>query len=160
MAVEGWPCPAAVTRTAYHRAYYWSRLEARRASARASRRRAREVRAIVKIVCEAVTEARNEKSPPVMGEDLTRAGGWPYSRDAIRSDGTIDRGKRSVNAPLLDARYWENSLKPVGEERGAILKSVQRPPNYGHAAHCREACKANEETRQKLPTPSEAPKGS
>ena len=98
MAVEGWPRPAAVTRTAYHRAYYWTRLEARRASARASRRRAREVRAIIRIVCEAVTEARNDK-PPFGG--LTRAGGWPYSRDAYRSDGTIDRGKRSVNRPLL-----------------------------------------------------------
>ena len=146
-----------MSRTDYHRAYYWARLDARRASARASRRKAREWQAVIRIVCEAVTEARNDK-PPFGG--LTRAGGWPYSRDARWSDAKIDRGKRSVNSPPQNARYWENSLKPVGEECGAILKSVQRPPNYGHAAHCREACKANEETRQKLPTPSEAPKGS
>ena len=45
-----------------------------------------------------------------------------------------------VNHPTtFDARYWEHSLKPVGEERGAILKSVQRPPIYGHAAHSWEA---------------------
>ena len=59
---------------------------------------------------------------------MTRAGGWPYSRGARWSDAKIDRGKRSVNSPPQNARYWENSLKPVGEERGAILKSVQRPP--------------------------------
>jgi len=45
-----------------------------------------------------------------------------------------------VNHPTtFNARYWEHSLKPVGEERGAILKSVQRPPIYGHAAHSWEA---------------------
>ena len=87
-----------MSRTAYHRAYYWSRISERRASARASRRKARERAAIIKIVCEAVTEARNDK-PPFGG--LTGPGGWPYSRDAYRSDGTIDRGKRSVNRPLL-----------------------------------------------------------
>ena len=41
-------------------------------------------------------EARNDK-PPFGG--LTRAGGWPYSRDAKWSDAKIDRGKRSVNSP-------------------------------------------------------------
>jgi hypothetical protein len=61
-----------MSRTAYHRAYYWSRISERRASARASRRKARERAAIIKIVCEAVTEARNDK-PPFGG--LTRPGG-------------------------------------------------------------------------------------
>ena len=115
-----------MTRTAYHRAYYWSRLEARRASARASRRRAREVQAIVKIVCEAVTEARNDK-PPFGG--LTRAGGWPYSRDAIRSDGTIDRGKRSVNRPLLmlgNSGRETNAQGTLNLDRGSGPLDAQR----------------------------------
>jgi hypothetical protein len=60
-----------MSRTTYHRAYYWSRLNARRASARASRRKARERAAIIKIICEAVTEARNDK-PPFGG--LTKPG--------------------------------------------------------------------------------------
>ena len=63
-----------MSRTAYHRAYYWSRLDARRASARASRRKAREWQAVIRIVCEAVTEARNDK-PPIKGVDA--AGGLP-----------------------------------------------------------------------------------
>jgi hypothetical protein len=85
-----------MNRNAYFREYYWRTVETRRASARASRRKARERAAIIKIVCEAVTEARNDK-PPFGG--LTRAGGWPYSRDASWSDAKIDRGKRSVNSP-------------------------------------------------------------
>jgi len=98
-----------VNRTAYHRAYYWSRLEARRAAARISRRKARERAAVIKIVCEAVTEARNDK-PPFGG--LTRAGGGPYSRDANRGVVTIDRGKRSVNHPSPNPSTW---VKSVGE---------------------------------------------
>jgi hypothetical protein len=62
-----------MSRTAYHRAYYYRRLSERRASARASRRKARERAAVIKIVCQAVDEARNEK-PPV-GGGLTRQGG-------------------------------------------------------------------------------------
>ena len=96
MAVEGWPRPAAVTRAAYHRAYYWSRLEARRASARASRRRAREVRAIVKIVCEAVTEARNDK-PPCGG--LTGREGGPTLGLRIERDGSLTDCSGTVNHP-------------------------------------------------------------
>ena len=46
----------------------------------------------------AVKNPRNDK-PPFGG--LTGPGGWPYSRDASRSDAKIDRGKRSVNRPLL-----------------------------------------------------------
>jgi hypothetical protein len=60
-----------MNRTAYHRAYYWSRLDARRASARASQARKRERQAIIKIICEAVTEARNDK-PPIKGVDANR----------------------------------------------------------------------------------------
>ena len=63
-----------MSRTDYHRAYYWARLDARRASARASRRKAREWQAVIRIVCEAVTDARNDK-PPIKGVDA--AGGLP-----------------------------------------------------------------------------------
>ena len=66
-----------MTRTAYHRAYYWANVERRRASARAARRKAREWRAVARIVSEAVTEARNGKPPG--GGGLTRPGGWPYA---------------------------------------------------------------------------------
>jgi hypothetical protein len=85
-----------MTRTAYHRAYYWTRLEARRASARASRRRAREVRAIVKIVCEAVTEARNDK-PPFGG--LTGQEGLSYADIAASRDGSLTDCSSRVNHP-------------------------------------------------------------
>ena len=90
-----------MSRTAYHKAYYQAHKEANRASARAYQRRRREREAIIRIVCEAVEEARNDK-PPFGG--LTGPGVWPYSRDANRSDGTIDRGNESVNAHLPDAR--------------------------------------------------------
>ena len=60
-----------MSRTTYHRAYYWANVERRRASARAARRKAREWQAVARIVSEAVTEARNE-NPPDGG--LTRPG--------------------------------------------------------------------------------------
>ena len=54
-----------------------------------------------------------------------------------------------VNHPFTpNARYWEYSLRPVGEERGAILKSVQRPPIYGHAAQSWEAWRRTGKTRK------------
>ena len=129
-----------MSRTAYHRAYYYRRLSERRASARASRRRARLVAALVKIVSEAVTEARNDK-PPV-GGGLTRQGGCLTLKLQRKRDGSLKDCSSPVNHPTTTiARCWENSLRPVGEERGAALKSVQRPPIYGHAAHSREACR-------------------
>ena len=73
-----------MSRTAYHRAYYWARIDARRASARASRRKAREWQAVIRIICEAVTEARNDK-PPFGG--LTGRGEVAYADDAISRDG-------------------------------------------------------------------------
>ena len=98
-----------MSRTAYHQAYYQAHKEANRASARAYQRRRRDREAVIRIVCEAVEEARNDK-PPFGG--LTRAGGGPYSRDAYRSDVTIDRGKRSVNHPSPNPSTW---VKSVGE---------------------------------------------
>ena len=66
-----------MNRTAYHRAYYWARLDARRASARASRRKAREWQAVIRIVCEAVTDARNDKAHQAFMVGLDAAGGLP-----------------------------------------------------------------------------------
>jgi hypothetical protein len=66
-----------MSRTAYHRAYYWSRISERRASARASRRKVRERAAVIKIVCEAVTEARNDKAHQAFMVGLDAAGGLP-----------------------------------------------------------------------------------
>ena len=63
-----------MSRTAYHRAYYYANVERRRASARAARRKSREWQAVIRIVCEAVTDARNDK-PPIKGVDA--AGGLP-----------------------------------------------------------------------------------
>lgn len=65
-----------MSRTAYHRAYYYANVERRRASARAARRKAREWQAVIRIVCEAVTDARNDK-PPYRGLDA--AVGQPYA---------------------------------------------------------------------------------
>ena len=90
-----------MTRAAYHRAWYHANLESRREASRIKARRRRWVRGVVDVLCEAVEEARNDK-PPFGG--LTGPGVWPYSRDANRSDGTIDRGNESVNAHLPDAR--------------------------------------------------------
>jgi hypothetical protein len=86
-----------MSRTAYHRAYYWSRISKRRASARASRRKARERAAIIKIVCDAVTEARNEK-PPV-GGGLTRQGGCLTLNLRFERDGSLTDCSSRVNHP-------------------------------------------------------------
>ena len=85
-----------MSRTAYHRAYYYANVERRRASARAARRKAREWQAVIRIVCEAVTEARNDK-PPFGG--LTQAGGWLYSGIAMRGVVRIATGERGCQYP-------------------------------------------------------------
>ncbi len=120
-----------MNRTAYHRAYYWSRLEARRAAARASRRKARERAAVIKIVCEAVTEARNDK-PPFGG--LTRAGGWPYSRDAHARCREDSPGESGCQPPT-------SQLGTSGRETNAqiVLKPTPGQPACGCAACRREA---------------------
>ena len=76
-----------MSRTAYHRAYYYRRLSERRASARASRRRARLVAAIVKVVCNAIDEARNDEPP------------FGVTRAAVQQ--WVKAGK------LPDARLWQ-----------------------------------------------------
>ena len=85
-----------MSRTDYHRAYYWARLDARRASARASRRKAREWQAVIRIACEAVTEARNDK-PPFGG--LTRQGGCLTLQLRLERDGSLTDCSSSVNHP-------------------------------------------------------------
>ena len=77
-----------MSRTAYHRAYYYANVERRRASARAARRKAREWLAVIRIVCEAVTDARNDK-PPLGG--LTRQAGCLYARVAVRRSSSLAR---------------------------------------------------------------------
>ena len=86
-----------MSRTAYHRAYYWSRISERRASARASRRKARERAAVIKIVCQAVDDARNEK-PPV-GGGLTRQGGCLTLNLRVERDGSLNDCFSHVNHP-------------------------------------------------------------
>jgi hypothetical protein len=85
-----------MTRTAYHRAYYYANLDRRRASARAARRKAREWQAVVRIVSQAVTEARNE-NPPLGG--LTRQGGCHYASIADERDGSLKDCSSPVNHP-------------------------------------------------------------
>jgi len=132
-----------MSRTAYHRAYYWSRISERRASARVSRRKARERAAVIKIVCDAVTEARNEK-PPV-GGGLTQAGGRPYSRDACRGEAKITAGDRGCQ-PSLTSQLGNSG-------RGNNAQSHPRPtpgqPACGCAAYRREAQMAHGETCEK-----------
>ena len=85
-----------MSRTAYHRAYYYANVERRRASARAARRKAREWQAVIRIVCEAVTDARNDK-PPFGG--LTRPVGSLYASIADERDGSLTDCSSSVNHP-------------------------------------------------------------
>ena len=115
-----------MSRTAYHQAYYKAHKEANRASARAYQRRRRERETIIRIVCEAVTEARNDK-PPFGG--LTGPGGWPYSQSANRSDAKIDRGKRSVNRPLLmlgNSGRETNAQGTLNPHRGSHIVDALR----------------------------------
>ena len=87
-------------------------------------------------------EARNDKPPLVGSEGLTRLGGSLYAWIASKRDGSLMDCSSLVKHPTtLNARCRENSHRPVGEERGAALKSVQRPPIYGHAARSWEACR-------------------
>ena len=90
-----------MSRTDYHRAYYWARLDARRASARASRRKAREWQAVIRIVCEAVTEARNDK-PPTKGVDA--GGGMALSSECGSRYRQDKPGETVCQLPTSDAR--------------------------------------------------------
>ena len=60
---------------------------------------------------------RNDK--PSVKEGLTRAGGWPYPRDAGRGKGKINRGKRFVKCPPPTlgtsgrGNYAQTVLKPT-----------------------------------------------
>ena len=86
-----------MSRTAYHRAYYYANVERRRASARAARRKAREWQAVIRIVCEAVTDARNDK-PPMKGVDAVV--GLPLRLGCrVSVEGSLTDCSSSVNHP-------------------------------------------------------------
>ena len=85
-----------MSRTAYHRAYYYANVERRRASARAARRKAREWQAVIRIVCEAVIEARNE-NPPNGG--LTLPGDGITLDLRFQRDGSLKDCSSPVNHP-------------------------------------------------------------
>jgi hypothetical protein len=107
-------------RTAYHRAYYWSRLDARRASARASQARKRERRAIIKIICEAVTEARNDK-PPIKGVDA--AVGLPIRLGCeVSVEGSLKDDSSPVNHP--NTPTYSGTL--VGETTRRVTLNLHR----------------------------------
>lgn len=86
-----------MSRTAYHRAYYYANVERRRASARAARRKAREWQAVIRIVCEAVTDARNDK-PPVTGVDAAGEMALRY-RCELSVEGSLKDCSSPVNHP-------------------------------------------------------------
>ena len=97
-----------MSRTAYHRAYYYANVERRRASARAARRKAREWQAVIRIVCDAVTEARNDK-PPFGG--LTKPSGGFTLGLRFKRDGSLKDCSSPVNHPTTP----EHSGMLVGE---------------------------------------------
>ena len=85
-----------MSRTAYHRAYYYANVERRRASARAARRKAREWQAVIRIVSQAVTEARNE-NPPLGGLTLPGIGNTLELR--LKRDESLTDCSSRVNHP-------------------------------------------------------------
>ena len=109
-----------MSRTAYHRAYYYANVERRKASARAARRKAREWQAVIRIVSDAVTEARNDK-PPVTGVDA--AGGLPirciYGYSVSES---LKDCSSSVNHPTTPRR----SGTLVGETTRRVTLNLHR----------------------------------
>jgi hypothetical protein len=108
-----------VSRTAYHRAYYYANVERRRASARAARRKAREWQAVIRIVSEAVTEARNE-NPPLGG--LTRLVGSLTLKLRFQRDGSLTGCSSLVNHPTTP----KHSGMLVGETTRSITLNLHR----------------------------------
>ena len=108
-----------MSRTAYHRAYYYANVERRRASARAARRKAREWQAVIRIVCEAVTDARNDK-PPLGG--LTR---WETHHTLglqVSVEGSLTGCSSSVNHPTTP--NYSGTL--VGETTHRVTLNLDR----------------------------------
>ena len=108
-----------MSRTAYHRAYYYANVERRRASARAARRKAREWQAVIRIVSEAVTEARNE-NPPLGG--LTRLVGSLTLQLQLERDGSLMDCSSPVNHPTTP----KHSGMLVGETTRSITLNLPR----------------------------------
>jgi len=122
-----------MSRTAYHRAYYWSHISQRRASARASRRKARERAAVIKIVCEAVTEARNDKPPSGGNGGLTRLVGSLTLGMLFKRDGSVTDCSSPVKHP--------HTLGLSGRGNHAQIWLKSRPGRWAsrRAAYCWEA---------------------
>ena len=107
-----------MSRTAYHRAYYYANVERRRASARAARRKAREWQAVIRIVSQAVTEARNE-NPPLGG--LTRLRGSLTLKLQFQRDESLTGCSSPVNHPTTPC-----SGMLVGETTRSIALNLDR----------------------------------
>ena len=128
-----------MSRTAYHRAYYYANVERRRASARAARRKAREWQAVIRIVSQAVTEARNE-NPPLGG--LTRLRGSLTLQLRLERDGSLTGCSSPVNHPTTP----KHSGMLVGETtRSRSLNSDRGggPLNAQRVARKREPQRGN-----------------
>jgi hypothetical protein len=108
-----------MSRTAYHRAYYYANVERRRASARAARRKAREWQAVIRIVCEAVIESRNE-NPPIGG--LTLPGDGITLDLRLKRDGSLKDCSSPVNHPTTP--NYSGTL--VGETTRRVTLNLHR----------------------------------
>lgn len=85
-----------MARTAYHRAYYWRRVEARRATARASRASQRLVRRWTRLIGEAVDEARQDKKALRREAEggLYNPRGKGYPVIAVKDEGSVAHALR------------------------------------------------------------------
>lgn len=110
-----------MSRTAYHRAYYYANVERRRASARAARRKAREWQAVIRIICEAVTEARNDKPPAGLRGGLTWQGGCLTLKLLFERDESLTGCSSPVNHPTTPC-----SGMLVGETTRSITLNSDR----------------------------------
>ena len=89
-----------MSRTAYHRAYYYANIDRRRASARAARRKAREWQVVIRIVSEAVTEARNDKAHQAFMVGLDAVGWLPIRLLCeVSVEGSLTDCSSPVNHP-------------------------------------------------------------
>lgn len=112
-----------MSRTAYHRAYYYANVERRRASARAARRKAREWQAVIRIVCEAVTDARNDKPPGGEARGLDAVVGLPLrSGCRLSVEGSLKDCSSPVNHPTTP--NYSGTL--VGETTRRVTLNLHR----------------------------------
>ena len=132
-----------MSRTAYHRAYYYANVERRRASARAARRKARERQAVIRIVSEAVTEARNDK-PPVTGVDA--AGGLPLR---FKCEVSVDEILTDCSSPVNHPTTPNYSGTLVGETTHRVTLNLDRGSQPLGARRQSGSANGNGATREK-----------